>query len=171
MDGTATFTETQRFRQPWLWALTAVPSVAVAVFLGWALYQQVVRGEPFGDQPASDAVLLAIALPSIFVIAFIVWMLYAVRLVTEVRSDGLAVRFWPGRWRHHAYSEIVAFEAVTVRPIRDYGGWGVRFKRGERAYLVNGNRGVRLELADGKRVMIGSQRPDDLLAAIRTWKR
>jgi hypothetical protein len=167
----ASFTEEQRFRQPWLWLTAVVPILLGGGLLGWSLYSQLARGEPFGDQAVSDGVLIAIAIPTLLVMVGILWLLYAARLETLVRSDGLAVRFFPGRWRLFPYTEMGPIEAVEVRPVRDYGGWGVRMKRGERAYLVSGTRGIRFGLADGKRIMIGSQQPEALLAAIRTWKR
>jgi hypothetical protein len=54
----------------------------------------------------------------------------------------------------------------TYRPIRDYGGWGIRYGRGGKAYNVSGNRGVMLELSDGQKLLIGSQRPEELANAI-----
>jgi hypothetical protein len=65
-----------------------------------------------------------------------------------------------------APAQIARWEARTYRPIRDYGGWGVRFGPRGRAYNVSGNRGVEITLANGKRVLVGSQRADDLAAAI-----
>jgi hypothetical protein len=38
------------------------------------------------------------------------------------------------------------------------------------AYNVSGNRGVQLEFSNGKRLLIGSQRPEDLAAAISRAK-
>ena len=62
---------------------------------------------------------------------------------------------------------IRSIEVVTYRPIADYGFWGIRTGRdGERALIARGNRGVRLELADGTRLLIGSQRPEALAAAM-----
>jgi hypothetical protein len=34
------------------------------------------------------------------------------------------------------------------------------------AYIVSGNRGVRIELKDGKEVLVGSQKADELARAI-----
>ena len=40
----------------------------------------------------------------------------------------------------------------------DYGGWGIRKGRdGKRVFNARGNRGVRLELSDGTRLLIGSR--------------
>ena len=59
------------------------------------------------------------------------------------------------------------WEARTYRPILEYGGWGIRYTMGRGwAYNVSGNQGVQLELASGKRILIGSQRAEELARAI-----
>ena len=63
-------------------------------------------------------------------------------------------------------TEIVRLEARTYSALREYGGWGIRGWGGKRAYNVSGNRGVELTLKDGHKVMIGSQRAEDLARAI-----
>jgi hypothetical protein len=62
----------------------------------------------------------------------------------------------------------VRWEARTYRPILEYGGWGIRYSPFGQgcAYNVSGNRGVQLELADGQRILIGSQRAEELARAI-----
>jgi hypothetical protein len=50
--------------------------------------------------------------------------------------------------------------------LRDYGGWGIRYGSKGKAYNVSGSRGVRLELSNGKRLLIGSQRPEELSEAV-----
>ncbi|MGZ7167683.1 MAG: hypothetical protein ACXVIP_04695, partial [Halobacteriota archaeon] len=68
-------------------------------------------------------------------------------------------------------SDIVTYEARQYRPVLEYGGWGIRFgTRRKRAYTMSGNRGVELELIDGTRLLMGSQRPDELVSAIRAVK-
>lgn len=67
-------------------------------------------------------------------------------------------------------SEIAHFEARTYSPLREYGGWGIRGFGSNRAYNVSGNHGVELVLKDGRKVLIGSQRADDLALAIAAAK-
>ena len=52
----------------------------------------------------------------------------------------------------------------------DYGGWGIRRGRRGWAYNVSGNRGVLLQLENEKTLLIGSQRPDELAAAIEAQR-
>lgn len=63
---------------------------------------------------------------------------------------------------------VVAAESISYRPLREYGGWGIKgWSRRKIAYNVRGDRGALLTRADGRTVLIGSQRPDGLAAAIR----
>ena len=63
--------------------------------------------------------------------------------------------------------DLKSVEARTYSPIREYGGWGFRYGRSGKAYNVMGNRGVQLELKSGERVLLGSQKAEDLAAAIQ----
>ncbi|HET6897964.1 MAG TPA: hypothetical protein VFK70_06445 [Vicinamibacteria bacterium] len=83
-----------------------------------------------------------------------------------VGDAGVRIRMLPFANRTIAPARIARWEARTYRPIREYGGWGLRFGPRGRAYNVSGDRGVELTLDNGKRVLIGSQRSDDLAAAI-----
>lgn len=80
------------------------------------------------------------------------------KLVTEIRVDGIAVRFFPlTRDRFFPWSEIVTVEARHYRPIFEYGGWGVRGLGKNKAWNVSGNEGLQLVFKDGRRFLIGSQ--------------
>ena len=167
------FHEEQRFRQPWLWVLlvsVALIDVGVIVFLAYGMVQQLVFGRPWGDNPVSDRALTAVGTLSIVatlvVSVGLLWAFHALRLITEVTPDGLHVRFAPFVNRHIAFEDIEHCEARQYSPIREYGGWGIRWGRSGKAYNVSGNWGVQLTLRNGKRLLIGSQDAKTLARAI-----
>lgn len=89
------------------------------------------------------------------------------RLVVEVERDAVLVRYRPFFVRRRIpLAEIASADAVTYRPLREYGGWGIRGIGRRRAYNARGDRGVQLVLTDGRRVLLGSQVPEQLAAAI-----
>ena len=94
-------------------------------------------------------------------------LFYKMALVVEVREDGLHYSFFPFIRRTIAFENIAHCEARSYNPLKEYGGWGVRYGRSGKAYNVSGQRGVQLELATGERLLLGSQRPEELAAAIR----
>ena len=91
------------------------------------------------------------------------------RMTTEVTPTDLRVWFgWiPTYRRMVSVATIVRLEVVSYRPLTDYWGWGIRSGRdGERVLNARGNRGVRIDLADGTRLLIGSQLPEELAVAL-----
>lgn len=93
---------------------------------------------------------------------------------TEVTRTELVVtmgRYFPLYRRRVALADITEVRAVTYRPIRDAGGWGIRWGRfeGKRCAFLNarGDQGVLLELRNGKRLIVGSQNAGALEGAVR----
>jgi hypothetical protein len=160
------FKEEQRFRLPLF--LFFIVTIFVIALYGYGMFQQVVLGHSWGNKPMSDARVVAIGSIEIVVITSVFVIFFVARLITEVRSDGLYIRFIPFHrsFRRIPFETLKAYEACTYRPIRDAGGYGIHRGRRGWAYNVSGNRGVQLELVSGKRMLIGSQRPDELVCAI-----
>ena len=156
---TSLFHEEQAFRQPRVRILTAIPPIGMLLLLVW----QVILGHPWGTKPMSNAGLIGWTV--------FLWLVYlrlaTVRLVTNVGPRELSVAM-RGLWRdrHIALNDIRSAKIVTYNAVLDYGGYGIRTTRRGKAYIAGGNRGVRLELAKGGAVLIGSARPEELAAAI-----
>lgn len=66
-----------------------------------------------------------------------------------------------------ALDRVRALESVTYRPIRDFGGWGVRGFGDRQAWTSRGNRAVVLTLDDDSRLYVGSDEPERLEERIR----
>jgi hypothetical protein len=99
----------------------------------------------------------------------VTWLFYKLELTVLVSGSELVIRFPPLVNRVFRLADVRACEARTYRPIREYGGWGVRCgRKGARAYSVRGNRGVQIELSSGESILIGSQRADELVSVIRS---
>jgi hypothetical protein len=88
------------------------------------------------------------------------------RQTTIVTPRAVSVRFG---WFYRTsipLSDVATAAAVEYRPIREYGGWGIRGFSRRRALNARGNRGVLLMKKDGSTLLIGSQKPRELLAAL-----
>jgi hypothetical protein len=155
------FREVQYMRRPWLWALVLV-GTGLALY---AIVQLLLLEEPFTGNTAANVSSLMVGL--VVGVAFPALM-FVTHLITEVRSDALYYRYVPFHftWQKIPLDRIKGHQATVYNPIRDYGGWGIRYWFKGKAYNVSGNRGVQLELTSGDRVLIGSQKPDGLAQAI-----
>jgi len=155
------YREVQYFRQLWLWILI----FSISLIAIWGMVQQLFLGRPFGNNPAPDTVLIVI----VIVVGFgFPYAFYKMNLTTEVRDDGIYYRFFPFHpsFRKIAVEDIISYEIRRYSPIKEYGGWGIRYGRKGRAYNVSGNRGVQLEFSNGGRLLFGSQKPDEFAKAI-----
>lgn len=143
------FHEDQHFRGSWLWLAIAIP-IAFAV---WFLL--ITPGAPASAIVIVVAVGIGVAL--LFGLA---------RLETTVTGDRVLVRFhglWPTR---RISLDDIADYAPTRYTVWDSGGWGVHLGLAGMTYNVSGNEGVRFRLKNGARVLVGTQRPDEFIAAI-----
>jgi len=94
--------------------------------------------------------------------------LLMLRLVTEVDSHDVRVRLAPFQphGRVVVLADVAAVRPLQYSPLRDYGGWGIRKGRTGWAYNARGDRGVLLTLGSGDTLLIGSQQPERLAAAL-----
>ncbi|MDQ5857935.1 MAG: hypothetical protein M3542_06615 [Acidobacteriota bacterium] len=99
-------------------------------------------------------------------VVVLVGALLLMRLTTTVTPDAISIKYGLLYRTRVPLSEVARAEAVEYAPIREYGGWGIRGSSRRRALNARGNRGVLLTRADGRTLLVGSQRPRELLDAL-----
>ena len=153
------FHEVQRLRQWHIRIVLALPPLALLFLTIW----QVVLHHPWGSKPLSngDLIFLTVLVSAVYL------RLITVRLVTDVDRAELSVGM-RGLWRkrHVPLAAIRSAAPVRFDPAAEYGGYGIRSGPRGLAYIAEGNRAVQLELKDGSKLLIGSQRADELAARI-----
>jgi len=160
------FREVQSFSSTLRWLLVVFMAVSVVIF-AVALWETITNPKTTNTLAPTLLSIIAMAIPIVVTILF-----FILKMETEVRTDGLYVRFYPFHIRFRKFSgeNLAEFYARTYKPILEYGGWGIRcsFTGKGKAYNVSGNKGVQLVFTNGKKLLIGSQKPDELAAAIDT---
>lgn len=163
-DGNVIFREVQRWGAWLRWLL--VVSMLVAVAGGGYAAIVIMREEPVD----MTAVLITISCGVVVPIGIMLLFLIN-RLETEVRSDGVYIRFFPFHlsFKRFGSEDLSECFARQYRPIWEYGGWGIRYSlRAGKAYNMSGNEGVQLVFNNGKRLLIGSKESANLESAIRS---
>ena len=159
------YSEEQKF-SPWLRWLIAASMVLVVPFSIFSLTKM------NSEQDTSElAVILPLIIGGLFVPIAVALLFGMLKLQTQVRSDGLYIRFFPFHisFKRFTAEDLSKYYARQYKPVIEYGGWGIRFiLRNGRAYNVSGNKGVQLVFKSGKRLLIGSQRAEELEEAIRS---
>ncbi len=158
------YKEIQRFRQKWIW----VPLTGIFGLFLWAIIQQVILGNPWGTNPAPDSILILI---SIIPIGLILLFYYS-KLETKISEKGVEYRFTPFHLKRHKidWNMIEYAELRKYDPIKEYGGWGIKFGKRGKAFNVSGNIGLELKLKNRKKtILFGTQNPEELKRVVEQY--
>ncbi|ARV16965.1 hypothetical protein BTO07_16995 [Polaribacter sp. SA4-12] len=73
------------------------------------------------------------------------------------------------------WNEIYKAGIRTYLPISEFGGWGLKggffFNKGrEKAINVSGNIGIQLILKNGEKLLIGTQKKEEAISVLNTYK-
>jgi hypothetical protein len=144
--------EKQYFRQWWIIILFG----GIDAIILYGLLTQLITGTPWGDKPLSDIGVI------ILYICFTLFALFFMNMGLQTRIDdhGIHFKFIPfsRRFTTYLWSEISKCEVREYSPVKEYGGWGIRYGRNGMAYNVSGNQGIDIILKNGKRVLIGTKK-------------
>jgi len=146
------FKEVQRFDQWWIWMIL----LGVTIIPIYGIYEQVIMGHSFGGDSMSD-----IGLTLVFLLVLLLDLLFIyVKLITEISLDHINIKFLPFAQKSIRWRDIESAEVV------DYGflGYGIRlFTRYGTVYNGKGSKGLSLRLKNGKKFLIGTQKPIELI--------
>lgn len=159
------FKEVQKFKQFWLWLIVlGVAGLCVGVPAGMYLK---------GAGESGSMSLLQLAGYSLLGWLPVV-LLFVSRMETEITPDGISYRLFPFqiKFRKIAWNEIESAEVRTYRPLAEYGGWGLRFSFGNgRAINMSGNQGLQLVLKNGKKLLLGTHKSEEIAELLRQIER
>ena len=146
------FKEEQKFTQWWLW-LILIPIGILSIF---GIYKQLILEEKFGDKPISDFGFIMFA---VFIFALI-GLFLIMKLKTTIDKNGIRMSFFPFTKKQVEWNEIKNAKVVNYGFV---GGWGIRLwtKYGT-VYNIKGNKGLAIELKNGKKFLIGTQKETEL---------
>ena len=150
------FQEHQRFNQWWVWGIiigvTCIPLIRI--------YYQTTTGNSFGNNPLSNEGLAIAFIPMLGLLIF----MRMLQLKTKITPKSIHFHFFP------LVRKKIDWEEVANAEVVDYGfvgGWGIRlFTSYGTVYNIRGRFGLALELKSGKKLLIGTQKPEALKAFI-----
>lgn len=152
------FEEKQYFRQKWIWLLIGI-TIMISVI-------------PIMLIPGDTSFLfrLLTALPAFFVMGLTGLFIWNSNLITEINKEGIYYRFVPFHWKKKfiAWKDIKEYHIRSSKPIMEFGGWGIKRKIFSKttAVTVSGVFGIELFLKNGKRIFLGTQKPEEMQEAL-----
>ncbi|MEP1093547.1 MAG: hypothetical protein ABJG78_00460 [Cyclobacteriaceae bacterium] len=160
MKGKIIFEEVQSFVGTWMWYLIIglTTLILAGLLVGTFLYPV--------DPPEA---LIGSHLAAI-VMAGIVFLFATSKLYVSIDNARIYYRFPPFVSKEKFYSkdDVQQMQVRKYRPILEYGGYGYRRRfRSGRAMNITGNMGLQLVLKNGKKVLIGTQKPDLMKTVVK----
>lgn len=159
------FEETQQFRSRFFWILLGTLLIFLMALMGFGFVKQIIIGKPFGIRPASDIQVIITTALVFLLNTLLILLFYFTKLTTLIDNDGIWIRYIPfmNKMKFVSWNQIKYVYIRKYDPIMEFGGYGLRygFKRGA-AYNVSGRWGLQIILKNGKKILIGTKRPDDL---------
>lgn len=159
------FKEEQRFTTWWAW-LAVIALNGLFIF---AIIQQIILNKPFGNNPAPNYVLLLIECFMLLLLLF----LFSIRLQTNIDETGIRYRFYPYQFKATtiAWHELRDAYMRDYNSFHEYGGYGIRYGSAKTGRAINtsasSNRGLQLQFNDGKLLLIGTRKPEEIERIIK----
>lgn len=144
------FQENQRFNQWWVWLLLTVISAAPVLIF----YKKITSNT--ADSGSLSAVIVLFLVIALFVI---------LRMKTTVTDQNIQLVYFPFVWKTFNLSDIETMQVINYGFV---GGWGIRFGTiYGTVYNVRANKGLHIKLKNGKQLVIGTQKTNELEKVIK----
>lgn len=139
------YSEEQAFDHVWLWALMGIELLVIMIPL-------ILTGQAIWT--------IAVAMG---VMVMTMALLGSLRLRTRIDQHGVHFQMRVFHWKEQTipWADIDQIYVRQYSPVAEYGGWGMKGVGKNRAYNVRGNYGIQIVKKDGRRILIGTQRPDE----------
>jgi hypothetical protein len=158
------FLEEQKFTQLWLHILLIISFIVAAAIIVMD-YKVATTNTNLVEPIIAFGTMLLVYL-----------LIFSLKLKTRIDENGIEFRFIPFHFSERSihWNEIERVYTRKYDAITEYGGWGMKggmFWRKSKgvAYNVKGDIGLQLELKNGKKILIGTQKEDEMKRALQTY--
>ena len=155
------FQEKQKFTQWWLWLILLAPFV----YFLYTLFSPMIAP----SAASSGNISVSIAMPTsmwvtLLLLLLILLFMYLIKMTTVIDAEKIKIK-------HMLFLEkIFKWEDIESAEIIKYGfvGYGIRISLNHgTVYNVKGNKGLFIKMKNGKKRLIGTQRPEELKKVIQ----
>ena|SRR5688572_8822776 len=166
------FEEVQYFREHrWLVALILALGLAALIPIAYGLYWQVLKGQPWGDEPLSNTGLTLLFLFVMFSFGMAMFMFLTMKLELRIDEDGIHYRFFPikNKWHLIPKNQIAEYRVEKKLRLFQTGGFGHHrnlFTK-TRSYRFIGTSHLFLVLHTGEKIFLGTEKPGEAEWALK----
>lgn len=151
------FKETQKY------IVLMVAAILSTIFFGVFCVVQIGLGKPIGNHPAPDALLIVFFAISIATI-FLAWYQKLVFIIVE---DKIRISFGIlTSSRVIKMSDVKSISTRKYNAMKEFWGWGVRFRNNITCFTVSGSDAIEIELKSGEKLLVGTQKMAEAEVAV-----
>ena len=165
MEEKVLFYEKQRLTQWWLWTILVVAQLVPISLNFRKLYLAGLTDKPE----------ILFSTVGIWLVVFVLSLLliYSIKLETRITEKGVYVRMFPlgFSFKFYPFSNMLAYYVRKYHPVREYGGWGYKGRWNNRSLSIRGDRGLQLEFPNGNKLLIGTQKHQELLEILKSLQK
>ena len=150
------FIENQRFNQWWIHLIILIPMFSIVLPL--LLNTEKI----FSNKDLSN-----ILIPLVIIILVYSFIL-SVKLKTRIDEKGIHYQFFPIRLKLKfvPWNDLDECYCRSYRPLSKFGGYSTNGK----ALNIRGKWGVQLVFNNGKKLLLGTQKPEDIKRILETYR-
>ncbi len=154
------FKEEQRFTQWWVWLML----LSINTLFIFGSVKQIFFKTPFGNNPMNN---IGLGITTFILILFTI-LFFSVKLKTKIDQTGIYYYFSPFQFKTKKieWNTIESIRVIKYKPIQNYGGWGI--KHG--SYTVKGNIGLQVIFNNQKKILIGTQKENEIKLVLENYK-
>jgi len=161
------FKEEQKFTQPLVYIGLSVATIvtSIPIIKEWSTISQLSLSKLLG------------AFSGHLILGLVILLFLFLKLKTRIDQNGISFQFTPFHFekKHFSWNEINKVYVRNYDAISEFGGWGIKGgvfwrKSKGKAYNVKGDIGLQLELKNGKRVLIGTQKKLEIERVLKTYE-
>ncbi len=162
MKGNILFQEKQKFTQWWLWGILLAPTfyILFKLFIPWPVH----TGE--SARKVSKSLIMTNDSWAALVILFVILLfVFFMTMSTTVDDRKIVVKHLYIVKKAWNWSEIESAEIISY----GFVGYGIRVSlHNGMVYNVKGNKGLAIRFKNGKKCLIGTQRPEELAVLVNS---
>lgn len=134
---------------------------AIVLVFDWWLY--FIKGYP--DLNLFYGSLVMVGLVSLF--------MGLMKLETQIYSDQIRYKFSPfkRKWQIIYKQDIRSYTIREYKAFKEYGGRGHRYGKSGRAMTLGGKSGLQLIMNGDEKILIGTQKPEEMEKALGGWRK
>ncbi|MDF2668923.1 MAG: hypothetical protein K0R67_1229 [Paenibacillus sp.] len=154
------YKEIQRLPK-WTWIFFLLPA-----FLFWGIaYVQIILGKTVGNNPMSDTGVVIMAL--LFGILLPALLLYMKAGIVVTRQE-IIISLLPIFRKKISLDAISDIKMVGIKPIQEFGGWGIRWNGKKSGLILSGDKGIEIHFKNANPFVISTKNAEQLFNTVKS---